>query len=129
MKGKVTYNQSTFSIPMRISKEFTFDSAHFLKEYKGKCERLHGHTYRLRVTVEGPIQKNGLVMDFHKIKDVVEAQVLEHLDHHNLNEVIDQPSAENICVWIWGRLQKKIPQLAEIRVWETATSFATYNGQ
>jgi len=114
---------------MRISKEFTFDSAHFLKEYKGKCERLHGHTYRLRVTIEGPIKKDGLVMDFHKIKTVVATHVLEHLDHHSLNEVIDQPSAENICVWIWGRLKSKIPQLSEIRVWETATSFATYNGQ
>lgn len=114
---------------MRISKEFTFDSAHFLKEYKGKCERLHGHTYRLRVTIDGPIQKNGLVMDFHKIKTVVTTHALEHLDHHNLNEVIDQPSAENICVWIWDRLKPRIPRLAEIRVWETATSFATYSGQ
>jgi 6-pyruvoyltetrahydropterin/6-carboxytetrahydropterin synthase len=114
---------------MRISKEFTFDSAHFLKEYKGKCERLHGHTYRLRVTIEGAIQKNGMVMDFHKIKTIVESRVLEDLDHHNLNEVIDQPSAENICVWVWDRLKAKIPQLAEVRVWETATSFATYIGQ
>jgi 6-pyruvoyltetrahydropterin/6-carboxytetrahydropterin synthase len=114
---------------MRISKEFTFDSAHFLKDYKGKCERLHGHTYRLRVTVDGPIQKSGMVMDFHEIKSVVESRVLEDLDHHNLNEVIDQPSAENICVWIWDRLKPSLPLMTEVRVWETATSFATYSGQ
>lgn len=55
---------------MKIAKEFTFDSAHFLKDYHGKCERMHGHTYKMRVTVEGEIQKNGLVMDFSEIKKI-----------------------------------------------------------
>jgi 6-pyruvoyltetrahydropterin/6-carboxytetrahydropterin synthase len=114
---------------MRVSKEFTFDSAHFLKDYKGKCERLHGHTYRLRVTVEGPIQKNGLVMDFQTIKSVVGFHVLEDLDHHNLNDVLGQSSVENLCVWVWDRLKPEIPKLSEIRIWETATSFATYTGK
>lgn len=113
---------------MRIAKEFTFDSAHFLKDYHGKCEHMHGHTYRMRVTVEGPVQKNGLVMDYLDIKKIVNEKVVDKLDHSNINDILEYSSSENICIWAWEQLKADLPQLVEIRLWETATSFATYDG-
>ena len=90
---------------MFVTREFTFDSAHFLTDYYGKCERMHGHTYKLQVTLEGKVQSNGLLIDFVLIKRIVDKHVLEKLDHHLLNDVIDNPSAERIILWIWERLQ------------------------
>ena len=57
---------------MKVSKEFTFDAAHYLTKYHGKCENLHGHTYRLRVTVEGNLDEEDMVMDFCELKELVE---------------------------------------------------------
>lgn len=90
---------------MLVTKEFTFDSAHFLTNYYGKCERMHGHTYKLQVTVEGPVCENGLVIDFVVLKRIVKSQVLEKLDHQLLNDVIENPSAERLVVWIWDQLK------------------------
>jgi len=90
---------------MLITKEFTFDSAHQLTDYYGKCERMHGHTYKLQVTLEGEVQKNGLMIDFVVLKRIVKKHVLDKLDHHVLNDVVDNPSAENLVVWIWDQLK------------------------
>lgn len=90
---------------MLVTKIFTFDSAHNLTDYYGKCERVHGHTYKLEVTLEGPVQSNGLVIDFVVLKRIVKKHVLEKLDHHYLNDIIENPSAERIVVWIWERLE------------------------
>jgi 6-pyruvoyltetrahydropterin/6-carboxytetrahydropterin synthase len=90
---------------MFVTKEFTFDSAHFLTDYYGKCERVHGHTFRLQVTVEGKVQSNGLVVDFVVLKRIVKKHVLDKLDHHLLNDVVENPSAERVIVWIWDRLK------------------------
>lgn len=113
---------------MIICKEFTFDAAHKLNDYIGKCANLHGHTYKLQICIKGKIQKNGLVMDFSDIKSVVTTKVLDKLDHKFINDVIKQPSAENISVWIWNQLQEDMP-LYEIKLWETPTSFAVYSGK
>lgn len=112
---------------MLITKEFTFDAAHKLLNYKGPCSNLHGHTYRLQITISGAVKKNGVVMDFSDLKKVVEERVLAKLDHVYLNNVIHQPTAENIAVWIWHRLEKYLP-LYEIKLWETPTSFVTCRG-
>jgi len=114
---------------MKIAKEFTFDSAHFLKDYHGKCENLHGHTYKMRVTVEGPIKKNGLVMDFSEIKRIVNEKVVDKFDHANINDILEHSTVENMCVWAWKQIKREIPKLVEIRIWETATSFAVYDGK
>ncbi|MHC4778479.1 MAG: 6-carboxytetrahydropterin synthase QueD [Planctomycetota bacterium] len=111
---------------MKVSKEFTFDAAHNLTEYQGKCEALHGHTYRLRVTLSGEVQSSGMLFDFVELKAVVEDKVLQIVDHAYLNDTLPQPTAENLAVWIWDRLED-LP-LCEIRVWETPTSFVTYEG-
>lgn len=110
-----------------VTREFSFDAAHNLPRYEGKCERLHGHSYRLRVTVQAPLDAwSGLCFDFHDIKKTVNERVVKVLDHQYLNEFLPNPSAEHLAVWSWERL-KDLP-LHEIQVWETPTSFVTYHG-
>lgn len=89
---------------MLVTKIFTFDAAHKLTSYYGKCERLHGHTYKLAVTVEGPVHHNGMVVDFVLLKRIVKRRVLDKLDHQYLNDVVKNPSVENLAMWIWGEL-------------------------
>jgi len=89
---------------MLVTKEFNFDSAHFLPNYYGKCEQMHGHTYRLRVTVDGKVGENGLVIDFVILKKIVKEKVLERLDHKVINDIIEVASCENTAIWIWDQL-------------------------
>ena len=111
---------------MLLSKDFTFDAAHNLINYHGKCERLHGHTYKLRVIVEGTPDSEGMIIDFIELKAVVKERVISRLDHSYINEIISQPSAENIALWIWDELEESVRRencrLYEIHVWETADS-------
>ena len=114
---------------MLVTKKFIFDSAHKLKNYKGKCKNLHGHTYVLYVTVRGKIdKKTGMVMDFSEIGKIVEKKVISVLDHNYINKIIKQPTAENILVWIWIRIEKYL-KVYKIELWETPDSFATYYGK
>ena len=108
---------------MDVTKRFRFEAAHHLPGYPGKCARPHGHGYRLEVTVSGPIRPDGLVFDFYDLKRIVNERVIEPLDHRDLNEIIDVPSAENIAVWIRDRLHD-LP-LREIRLFETEDSWVT----
>lgn len=115
---------------MFLSKEFTFDAAHFLTKYHGKCENLHGHTYRLRVTVEGPVGEDGMVMDFVRLKSIVKEDVIDRYDHQNLNDFFENPSAENVVMQIWNDLKgMKEAKLYELTLWETPDSFVTYRGE
>ena len=114
---------------MIVATEFDFDAAHNLPNYAGKCERLHGHTYRLRVVCEAKVDPGtGLAIDFALVKRVVNEHVVEPLDHTYLNETIPIPSAENIAVWIWDRLEGRGLPLREIWVFETAGCFVVYRG-
>ncbi len=112
---------------MLVSREFSFSAAHNLPSYRGKCEKLHGHTYRIRVTVEGEVNKEGIVFDFAQLKREVEEKVLKVLDHSYLNEIIYPPSAENIALWVWKRLKDSLP-LKEVRVYESPDTFVTFCG-
>jgi len=115
---------------MFVTKEFTFDAAHKLTKYHGKCEKLHGHTYKLQVTVEGQPDDEGMVMDFVELKTLVTKKVLDKLDHSYLNDLLENPSAENIAVWIWEQLKNDVKgNLYEVKLWETPTSFVTYRGK
>ena len=89
---------------IQVTKEFTFDSAHFLPNYYGKCESMHGHTYKLHVTVEGELGENGLLIDFVVLKRIVKKQVLERLDHKIINDTIQVASCEKTAQWIWDQL-------------------------
>lgn len=102
---------------MRLCREFIFDAAHYIPHYKGKCEHLHGHTYRLEVVIEGGVKKDGMVIDFAKMKEIVETQVLEKLDHQSLNELFENPTAEHILEWVAQQLKGTLP-LYSLRLWE-----------
>src|SRR5258708_39715322 len=108
---------------MIICKEFIFDSAHKLEKYRGPCASLHGHTYKLQICIQGKVQENGLVRDLREVKDIVVKHVIQVLDHQYLNEIVTNPSVENLSIWIWEHLKDELP-LYEIKLWETATSFA-----
>jgi 6-pyruvoyltetrahydropterin/6-carboxytetrahydropterin synthase len=118
---------------MILIKEFEFDAAHNLIHYHGKCERLHGHTYKLVVKLEGNPDKEGMIIDFIELKKVVNTEVIEKLDHAYINDLIEQPSAENIAVWVWNALIEKVKRdncrLLEVEVWETKTSGIIYRGE
>jgi 6-pyruvoyltetrahydropterin/6-carboxytetrahydropterin synthase len=117
-----------------ISKEFTFDSAHHLHCYEGKCQNLHGHTYRLQVIMSGQTDDRGITIDFSDIKRITKENVIDRLDHQYLNEVLPlmNTTAENMVVWIYEQIQAALEQeyehsavrLEEIRLWETPTSYA-----
>jgi 6-pyruvoyltetrahydropterin/6-carboxytetrahydropterin synthase len=89
---------------------------------------LHGHSYRLDVTLEGPLQAEGpaagMVEDFEVVSRVVKAAVIAELDHRSLNELIENPTAENIIRWVWGRLEPELPLLTELTLWETRKACA-----
>jgi len=112
---------------LTVTKEFTFSAAHRLPNYKGKCENLHGHTYKLQVTVKGKINpKTGMLIDFHELNDIVKLHVLDKLDHTYLNDTLENPTAENISIYIFNKLKPVIKGLDEIIVWESPTAFASY---
>lgn len=135
---------------MRLTKEFNFEMAHALTDYDGKCRNIHGHSYRLFVTVEGkPITlpsspKQGMVVDFGDLRKIVNETVVEPLDHAfviaanspfnipqlppNKTVVTDfQPTCENMLTYFAQLLQPRMPQgvvLYSLRLYETATSYA-----
>ncbi|TQF30184.1 6-carboxytetrahydropterin synthase QueD [Bradyrhizobium sp. UNPA324] len=118
---------------MRISQAFKFEAAHRLPNVPEthRCRRLHGHSYRVEVQLDGPVDPHaGFVADFFDIEKCF-ADILDALDHHCLNEVkgLENPTAENIAIWIWDRLKPSLPQLWAVRVYETADCWAEYQGQ
>lgn len=117
---------------MILTKEFEFDAAHNLVNYHGKCERLHGHTYKLVVRLEGEPDHEGMVYDFVELKKLVKENIIDKFDHAYINDIISQPTAENIAVYVWNSLANKVKRdncsLYEVEVWETKTSGITYRG-
>ena len=106
--------------------EFTFEAAHRLHNVPNdhKCSRLHGHSYTARVYVTGPIDaKAGWIIDFANIKDACKP-VIARLDHYYLNEVpgLENPTSENLSVWIWRELESSLPLMSAVEVSETCTS-------
>ncbi len=118
---------------MRISKTFYFDAAHHLPNYKGLCSNNHGHQWQVEVVFIG--KKNpetGMIIDFHVLKDGLNC-IIEELDHTDLNNLFEIPTAENIASWIYlilqtelEKLTKPIITLQEVNVWEQPTSKVSY---
>ncbi|GCE16068.1 6-pyruvoyl trahydropterin synthase family protein [Tengunoibacter tsumagoiensis] len=130
-----------------ITREFTFEAAHHLPNHKGKCKRPHGHSYRLQISLRGPIlnapgqSEDGMVMDFDDLKHIVNTTIIDELsdsvprgldarpvekgglDHNNLNDLTGiRTTAENLVHWIWDALVAGgVPDelLYRIRLWET----------
>jgi 6-pyruvoyltetrahydropterin/6-carboxytetrahydropterin synthase len=117
---------------MEIWKEFTFEAAHRLPNVPAdhKCARLHGHSFRVEVHVDGPLQQPlGWVMDFGDLKAAWQP-LDDLLDHRYLNEIpgLENPTSEVLATWIWERLAPTVPGLSEIVVRETCTTGCRYRG-
>ena len=104
-----------------VVKRISFDAAHFLPDYPGKCKNLHGHHFVVEVGVSGEVEKDGMVIDFGQIKEFLQP-IVDKFDHHLINDTIKNPTAENIAIYIKDRLgvDKKIEF---VRVWETEDSY------
>jgi 6-pyruvoyltetrahydropterin/6-carboxytetrahydropterin synthase len=105
-----------------VTCSFTFEAAHRLAWHPGKCRNLHGHSYRLEVTVAGPLDDNGVVVDFDLLREIVEREVIGQWDHRDLNQVLDNPTAELLAHRAWELLAAAGVDLAALRLWETADS-------
>ncbi|MGL1901680.1 MAG: 6-carboxytetrahydropterin synthase QueD [Fibrobacterales bacterium] len=117
---------------MRIAKSFTFDAAHFLPNVPDghKCKNLHGHTYKVEIELDGPVDSvTGFVMDFGDLKTVVKP-LIDLLDHRFLNDIegLENSTAENLSIWLWNKLEDDLPLLHCISIWETPTSCCRYLG-
>lgn len=117
---------------IEIVKDFRFEAAHYLpnvpKEHK--CRRTHGHSFRGEVAVRGEVDPTiGWVMDFADLKRLVQP-IIEELDHYLLNDIpgLENPTAEQVAVWIWRRLKPSLPRLHRVTIEETCTSRCHYYG-
>ena len=114
---------------VQITKVFSFDAAHQLPWHQGKCKNLHGHTYQLEVTVEGPINEDGVVADFADVGALVKSTVIEKYDHQYLNDHFDNPTAELLAVSFFKLLEAEGLAVKRITLWETPTCSATVEGE
>ncbi|MDF1508475.1 6-carboxytetrahydropterin synthase QueD [Robertmurraya sp. DFI.2.37] len=127
-KNELKYHQRR----VLVSKEFTFDAAHHLHCYEGKCKNLHGHTYKVILGVSGFTDELGLVIDFADLKKIWKEEIEIFLDHRYLNETLPKmnTTAENMVVWIYEKLQVALAdsypntRVEFIRLFETPTSYA-----
>jgi len=119
-----------------VSVEQTFAAGHALRNYKGKCENVHGHNFKVQVTIEGErLDDTGLLVDFIDVKNLM-GGVIQRLDHQFLNEVapfdVKNPSAENIAEYFHqemtiGLANTSVPVwIREVKVWETEIQSASY---
>ncbi|MBM4765004.1 6-carboxytetrahydropterin synthase QueD [Bacillus sp. B15-48] len=120
-----------------VSKEFTFDAAHHLHNYEGKCKNLHGHTYKVIFGISGYVDDRGLMIDFGDIKEIWKTKIEIFLDHRYLNETLPpmNTTAENMVVWIYEKMKDSLldedriskydgARVEFVRLYETPTSYA-----
>ena len=117
---------------MELRKTFQFEAAHLLPRLpkSHKCRRLHGHSFKVEVAVAGPCHpKLGWVMDYAGIAEAFQP-IGQELDHNYLNDIqgLENPTSENIALWIWQRLKPRLPLLTEVAVAETCTARCIYRG-
>lgn len=118
---------------VRLTKTFHFEAAHDLPTFPPghKCRRLHGHSFRFDVVVEGNVEPaKGYLVDYGQIKELTEP-IVATLDHHYLNEIegLSNPTSEMIAAWLWNKLKPLLPELCMIVVYETCTSACEYRGK
>ncbi len=110
-----------------------FSSAHFLREYKGKCENLHGHNYLVEISIlSEQLNNDEMVIDFTELKILLK-EIINELDHRLINEIeffkIRNPTSENIAYYIYCEIKKKLDsklKIGKVRVWETDQQYAEY---
>ncbi|HYF80750.1 MAG TPA: 6-carboxytetrahydropterin synthase QueD [Symbiobacteriaceae bacterium] len=118
---------------MEVTRIFSFDAAHRLEDYVGKCNNLHGHTYRLELTVRGTPDHRGIVLDFGDLKRIFKEHYEPILDHKYLNESLPMvnTTAENLSIWFFDHWEAAVRPLhpdvtpVRLRIWETENAFVT----
>ena len=110
--------------------EANFSSAHHLLNYKGKCENVHGHNWKVEVTARGNnLDRSNILIDFKVLKKMTN-EIIEYLDHKDLNELPEfkgqSPSSEFIAKFIYYKLKEQIKEISRVDVWETIGSRASY---
>ncbi len=119
-----------------VAVEQSFASAHALRNYKGRCENVHGHNWKVRVVIEGEkLDATGMLVDFLDVKSFM-GEILDRIDHQFLNEIppfdVVNPSAENIAEYFYQQLNGKLAEIPvpvrirEVKIWETEIQSATY---
>jgi 6-pyruvoyltetrahydropterin/6-carboxytetrahydropterin synthase len=119
-------------VRVRLTRDFTFEAAHSLPNAPEghKCRRLHGHSFRIEVTVEGEVDpRTGWFLDYGVILEHVEP-IRAKLDHYHLNEIpgLENPTSEHLARWIWEKLRPGLPSIARIAVHETCEARCEYEG-
>lgn len=122
-----------------ICKRFKFDAAHKLPKHNGRCHNLHGHRWWVDVSISGPIvtsgsSDNGMIMDFGQLKEIVNLEIINLVDHKYLNDELpfEDPTAENMSEFFFKKLSDKLltididVKLEFIRVWETEDAYAEW---
>ena len=115
-----------------ITKIFRFEASHSLPKHKGKCKNLHGHSYKLEVTVGSKqLNEKDMVMDFGDLKKIVNKEIIDKLDHQHLNQFYDNPTAENMVIDFFNKINDGLfgfnfVFLDSIRLWETDTCHADW---
>lgn len=120
-------------VSVEVTRIFTFDAAHRLEDYVGKCNNLHGHTYRLELTVRGVPDHRGIVVDFGDLKAIFKEHYEPLLDHAFLNETLPMvnTTAENLCIWFFAYWEQHVrprhPAVEPVRIklWETPSAYVT----
>ncbi len=118
---------------MEITREFSFDAAHLLPHLAPghRCSSMHGHTFRMVVHLEGEVgERTGWVRDFGEVKEICKP-VLDLLDHSFLNDIpgLENPTSENIAIWVWNRLKPQLPELSMVEISETPSTGCRYRGE
>ena len=119
-----------------VTVEQTFAAGHALRNYKGKCENVHGHNFKVQVRIEGQtLDDSGMLVDFLDVKSLL-GEILDRIDHQFLNEIppfdVVNPSAENIAEYFFQELNGKLAEtpvpvrIREVKIWETEIQSATY---
>lgn len=120
-------------VQLEVTRIFSFDAAHRLEDYVGKCNNLHGHTYRLELTVRGTPDHRGIVLDFGDLKRIFKEHYEPMLDHQYLNDSLPMvnTTAENLAIWFFdyweGRIRPLYPDVnpVRLRLWETENAYVT----
>lgn len=117
---------------LELRKTFQFEAAHLLPKLpqQHKCRRLHGHSFQVELVIQGECDPDlGWVMDYADLSAAFKP-LWEQLDHYYLNDIegLENPTSENIAIWIWDRIMPELPLLTEIVVAETCTARAIYRG-
>lgn len=120
------------TLHVRLVNEFRFEAAHRLPQVPAghKCERLHGHSFKIELSIAGPVDpKTGWFIDFGVVYDAWKP-LHDVLDHNYLNEVegLENPTSENLAKWIWDRMKEKLPSLVRVTVFETCDARCEYEG-